>query len=115
MSSGRTASFTRASANGVHPGVGPDIEIVAAFNEPVANGEHVFAVEDEHLVGDLDVPHAVIIDKNVDLANTLKKLVELDDVTENDRTLIEQIHASPLIAALLGRNTTIRADYAIIT
>lgn len=53
--------------------------------------------------------------ENTQAIAALKKLVELDDVTENDRTLIEQIHASPLIAALLARTTTVRADYAIIT
>ena len=31
----------------------------------------MFAVEHEHLVGDLDVPHAVVIDQNIDLANDL--------------------------------------------
>ena len=39
--------------------VGPNIQIVAALDQRVAETIHVTRVEHKHLVGELDVPHAV--------------------------------------------------------
>ncbi len=52
--------------DGVHARVGPDVEIVAALDDAVADAEHVVAVQHEHLVHELDVLHAVLLDEEID-------------------------------------------------
>ena len=51
----------------VHARVGPEVQTVPAPYQAVADAEDVPAVQDEHLVRDLEVPHAIVVDQDVDL------------------------------------------------
>jgi len=43
----------------VHPCVGPDVQIMAALDDAIADAQHVVGVQHEHLVDELDVLHPV--------------------------------------------------------
>src|SRR6185295_11378766 len=47
--------------------VRPDVEVVAALDDEVADPEDVALVEHEHLVEDLDIANLVFLDEKIDL------------------------------------------------
>ena len=54
--------------------VGPDVQVVAALDQQIADAEHVALIQHEHLVGELDVPHAVPVDEQIDLGDDPRRL-----------------------------------------
>src|SRR5439155_19799794 len=47
--------------------VRPDIQVVAALDDPIANAEDVATIEDEHFICDLEIAHAVAVYEQVNL------------------------------------------------
>src|SRR5438552_2740832 len=56
-------------AHGVHARIGPEVQVVPALDDEIADAEHVLGIEHEHLVGDLDVANAVAVHEGVDLGD----------------------------------------------
>ena len=51
--------------------IGPDIQVIAPFDDPVADADDMATVQDEHLIRNFDVPKAVLTDQTVDLADDI--------------------------------------------
>ena len=79
--------------DGIDPRVRPDVQPVVALDQQIADAEHVPGVEDEHLVGELDVADAVPVDEEVDLLDDARRAPEAVAV---DRLLdAEHLLAAP--------------------
>ncbi len=44
----------------IHSRIGPDIQPVSPFDDPIANADHMPSIQDKHLIGDLDVGDAIL-------------------------------------------------------
>ena len=76
------ACFIFASIRGgdrVHPGVSPEVQIVAPLDDQVAQiVDHMGFLQGEHLVDDLDVLHAVTAHQKIDLLDHLLRAAVAD-------------------------------------